>query len=212
MKVRDYMNLPYTMTVQWDGDDELFVARVREIEGCTGHGETAAAAIEMLTDNMQEWISLCLEGGESVPVPADNVPLPSGRFLQRVPKSLHKQLILRAQEEGVSLNTYVTTCLAISVTKWTGSVAVPESSVPVLEARALSVERGSAMLFQQTRVQNVSWGQPIKSQTQKSQTQRRGQGNIIFLKAMSGQLPEHHLEFDKVRCDAAKDSKALAYA
>ena len=36
----------------------------------------------------------------------------SGQFVQRLPKSLHQQLVQRAESEGVSLNQLATTLLA----------------------------------------------------------------------------------------------------
>ena len=38
-------------------------------------------------------------------------PLPSGKFLQRVPPKLHAKLIVRAREDHISLNTLVTLIL-----------------------------------------------------------------------------------------------------
>src|SRR6185312_5135539 len=92
---------------------EIYVARVREIDGCTGHGATAAEALDMLQDNLREWIAFSLERGDEVPVPADK--LPSGKWVQRVPRSLHKCLVECAEAEGVSLNAYVTASLARAV-------------------------------------------------------------------------------------------------
>ena len=39
----------------------------------------------------------------------------SGKFIQRVPKSLHARLAARAKQEGVSMNTLVNTFLAESL-------------------------------------------------------------------------------------------------
>ena len=36
----------------------------------------------------------------------------SGKFMTRVPRSLHAWLVTRAKQEGVSMNTLVTTYLA----------------------------------------------------------------------------------------------------
>jgi hypothetical protein len=47
---------------------------------------------------------LASEFGDEPAKPFSNV---SGRFVQRVPRSLHAQLIARAKIEGVSLNTLV---------------------------------------------------------------------------------------------------------
>jgi predicted HicB family RNase H-like nuclease len=110
--IEEYMALPYTMIVRWSADDELFVATVKEIEGCTGHGDTEADALVMLRDNLKEWIAYCLESCDPIPIPADSVELPSGKWLQRVPRSLHAALTVAAEEEGVSLNQYVVSVLA----------------------------------------------------------------------------------------------------
>jgi antitoxin HicB len=40
------------------------------------------------------------------------VPSASGKFVARVPKSVHAKLVARAKAEGVSLNTLVLTFLA----------------------------------------------------------------------------------------------------
>lgn len=39
----------------------------------------------------------------------DDDPLPSGKFVVRLPKSLHAALIAEAEAEGVSLNTLIVT-------------------------------------------------------------------------------------------------------
>lgn len=116
-KIEDYLALPYTMTVRRSAEDDLYVARMKEIEGCTGHGQTEAEAISMLRDNFEDWIAFCLERGEEIPVPAEEEVLPSGKWLQRVSKRLHKRVVECASREGVSLNTYVTTCLAEAVAR-----------------------------------------------------------------------------------------------
>lgn len=113
--VKDYLDLPYTKIVKWDSHDEIFVARVKEIEGCTAHGDTEAEALEMLRDNLEDWITFSLEEGDSIPLPETEEKLPSGKWLLRVPKTLHKQLIECAEREGVSLNSFVAVSLAKTV-------------------------------------------------------------------------------------------------
>lgn len=41
----------------------------------------------------------------------------SGKFLVRIPPFLHERLIKVADDQGISLNTLVQTCLAESVTR-----------------------------------------------------------------------------------------------
>jgi predicted RNase H-like HicB family nuclease len=114
-KTEDYLALPYTMMVRWSADDELFVARIKEIEECVGHGESPADALSMLRDNLEAFVEFSLERGDAIPMPQGNDALPSGKWLQRVPRTLHRRIIECAADEGVSLNTYVTSCLATAV-------------------------------------------------------------------------------------------------
>jgi predicted HicB family RNase H-like nuclease len=60
---------------------------------------------------MAGWISVALEDGVEIPKPRDPASF-SGRFLLRLPRGLHAELARQAEEEGVSLNQYVTTMLA----------------------------------------------------------------------------------------------------
>jgi antitoxin HicB len=113
--IEEYLALPYTMIVRWSADDELFVARVKEIEGCTGHGDTEADALVMLRDNLREWIAFCLESDDPIPIPTDPHDLPSGKWVQRVPRSIHAQLVSLAATDGVSLNQLVVSILSREV-------------------------------------------------------------------------------------------------
>jgi hypothetical protein len=58
------------------------------------------------------WIQDCLENGDPVPPPAAADALPSGRWLQRVPRGLHRKVQALSKREGVSLNQFVTSVLA----------------------------------------------------------------------------------------------------
>jgi antitoxin HicB len=110
--VEEYLALPYTIVLRRDVKDEIFVARVEELPGCSAHGDTGPQALVNLQDNMRLWISDCIESGDAVPEPAEEIELPSGKWLQRVPRSLHLKLIRLAKHEGVSLNQFVTAVLA----------------------------------------------------------------------------------------------------
>jgi antitoxin HicB len=110
--VEEYLSLPYTIVLRRDVKDEIFVARVEELPGCSAHADTEQEALSNLRDNMRVWIGDCLESGDEVPEPVEEIELPSGKWLQRVPRSLHLKLIYLAKREGVSLNQLVTSGLA----------------------------------------------------------------------------------------------------
>jgi predicted HicB family RNase H-like nuclease len=54
---------------------------------------------------MEGWIEAKLENGFPVPEPVRDYKY-SGKFVVRLPKSLHARLAMEAEKEGVSLNQY----------------------------------------------------------------------------------------------------------
>jgi antitoxin HicB len=110
--IEEYLALPYTIVLRRDVRDEIFVARAEELPGCSAHGDSESEALSNLRDAMRLWIEDCLESGDTVPEPAEEIELPSGKWLQRVPRSLHLKLINLAKDDGVSLNQFVTAVLA----------------------------------------------------------------------------------------------------
>lgn len=105
--VEDYMNLPYNYIVQPINDESgsYFYARVLELDGCQSTGETFEEAYENLKEAMRGWIETKIEGGFDVPLPVGYDDF-SGKFVVRIPKSLHYRLSVEAEQEGVSLNQY----------------------------------------------------------------------------------------------------------
>lgn len=75
-----------------------------DLPGCWSDGATPEEAVENGRDALASWLAVAQEFRDELPKPFAAV---SGRFVQRVPRSLHAQLIARAKAEGVSLNTLV---------------------------------------------------------------------------------------------------------
>lgn len=75
-----------------------------DLPGCWSDGATPEEAVENGRDALASWLAVAQEFRDELPKPFSAV---SGRFVQRVPRSLHAQLISRAKAEGVSLNTLV---------------------------------------------------------------------------------------------------------
>ena len=75
-----------------------------DLPGCRSDGATPEEAIENGRDALKSWLAVAHEFGDHLPKPFSAV---SGRFVQRVPRSLHAQLVAQAEAEGVSLNTLV---------------------------------------------------------------------------------------------------------
>ncbi|MFW6097568.1 MAG: toxin-antitoxin system HicB family antitoxin [Chloroflexota bacterium] len=113
-----YLSLPYTIEVLREEDDEdgdeTWFASVRELPGCMTEADSFAELGEMIRDAMAVWIEDALEDGDPVPEPR---PLDdySGKFVVRVPRSLHRDLTQSAEREGVSLNSFANMALTQGV-------------------------------------------------------------------------------------------------
>src|ERR1700675_1755040 len=120
-----YEALPYTVTIRKD-DEGDFVARISELPGCVAHGEKESVAIENVRSVQRLWIEEALAAGNAIPEPEDDSGLPSGKWVQRVPRRLHRDLINAARRDNVSLNQLVTSMLSegLAVTNCTHAFQV----------------------------------------------------------------------------------------
>lgn len=103
-----YLALDYPYTVV--PDDGSFVIEFPDLPGCMaqveGANEIPGAAEEIRT----LWIEGEYEDGHDIPEPVRKEF--SGKFVTRVPRSLHRDLVESARREGMSLNAYVNYLLA----------------------------------------------------------------------------------------------------
>lgn len=109
-----YMALPYTYTLVPDPNEGGFAVKVNELPGCISQGDTADEAMTRIREAQELWIEGAL--GDGIPVPEPGVDEQySGKFLARVPKSVHAALARQAEQEDVSLNLLVASILARAV-------------------------------------------------------------------------------------------------
>lgn len=80
-----------------------------DLPSCLSDGATPEEAIKNGRDALESWLAVAREFGDEIPKAFSGV---SGRFVQRVPRSLHAKLVARAKMEGVSLNTLVVSIVA----------------------------------------------------------------------------------------------------
>jgi predicted RNase H-like HicB family nuclease len=113
MRAAEYLKQPYGRLVTPESDG-TFVAEIFEFPGCYAVGATALEAMENLEGVAIDWISAALEQGQSIPEPMDHIEY-SGKTVLRMAKGLHKRAAQCAEREGVSLNTFIVTCVAEQV-------------------------------------------------------------------------------------------------
>jgi len=108
-----YMSLEYPFQIQKGTDDDgtYYFISYPDLKGCMSHGYTIAEAVSMGVEAKEIWLEDMLERGMKIPEPneLDNY---SGNYKVRMPKSLHRQLTLQAEKEGVSMNLLCVTYIA----------------------------------------------------------------------------------------------------
>jgi antitoxin HicB len=102
--------MAYTRELILDEDGTWF-ASVAELPGCMTAGATREEALSMLDDAMAAWIEAALEDDDTIPAPY-GLREYSGRFVVRLPQSLHRDLAQRADRERISLNQLIVSELA----------------------------------------------------------------------------------------------------
>lgn len=120
------MNTNYPMRLYCTEEDGVveWIAEYPDLPGCIGVGDTREEACSEAEINKDLWIETAIENGGNVPEPSklyeDEY---SGKFNLRIPKSLHRNLSIRADEEGISLNQlclhYISMGLAATMDKST---------------------------------------------------------------------------------------------
>jgi antitoxin HicB len=88
-----------------------YLVEFPDFPGVISDGETPEEAIRNGQDALAAALMTMQEFGDPIPKPSQGTSA-SGQWRQRVPRSLHARLVSRAQHEGVSLNTLVTTLIA----------------------------------------------------------------------------------------------------
>jgi len=93
-------------------EDGQFTASYPDLPGCVSFGDSPDEAVSELETVKALWVIGQLEGGNSIPLPSSYEDKFSGKFVIRIPKTLHRLLHLEAGQQGVSLNQYVAYALA----------------------------------------------------------------------------------------------------
>ena len=117
----EYLKRPYGRLLVPDEDEGGYRAEIIEFPGCFAEGETAAEAVAHLEDAAFSWLESSLAKGHTIPEPMEETDY-SGKFVVRLPKSLHRYAAFAANREGVSLNQFAVSSIAERVGGYRWSV------------------------------------------------------------------------------------------
>ena len=106
MTLDEYMALPYSMTLEADPYEGGYVVSFPDLPGCLTCADTAERAILNAEDAKRVWLESAIEDGQSIPLPNDLANY-SGQLRLRLPRSMHKQLVMQSEREGISMNQYI---------------------------------------------------------------------------------------------------------
>jgi antitoxin HicB len=108
--LEDYLAMQYPFQVIADPDGG-YVVVFPDLPGCMTQAETIDEVSAMADDARRSWISAVYQDGEEVPLPSYPEEY-SGKFVARVPRSLHRHLAEEAERQGISLNQHIVALLS----------------------------------------------------------------------------------------------------
>lgn len=101
----------HAISIKWSNEDKGYIATIPGIQGLSAFGATREDALSELNIAAGGYFESLKKSGRSFPS-VEKVTHYSGQIRLRMPKSLHAALSSGAQNEGVSLNTYIITLLS----------------------------------------------------------------------------------------------------
>ena len=86
-----------------------FLVTFPDLPGCMADGETILEAITNAMDAEASWLATARAFGDPLPAVSQSY---SGKWVQRVPRSVHARLASPARREGVNINALVASFIA----------------------------------------------------------------------------------------------------
>jgi len=110
LNLEHYLHLDYPIELVRDEED-TWVASLPDLPGCNSYGDSVSEAVDNVTKMKNLWIRGRYDSDLPIPEPTSEDDF-SGKFVLRIPKSLHRSLAFQAQKQGVSLNHYASHLLS----------------------------------------------------------------------------------------------------
>jgi predicted RNase H-like HicB family nuclease len=114
------MQYKYPIKIEYNAEDNDYIVSVPDLPGCSAFGDTPEEAVHEAHTAIELWLDSARQIGKPIPKPSSHEDY-SGKFMLRIPKSLHHALADRAQDEGTSLNQlalyYLSTSMGVSTPK-----------------------------------------------------------------------------------------------
>jgi len=100
----------YTYRTEWYPEDNCYISRVLEFPSLSAFGETRAEAeaeLDVVIEDVLKWMT---EEKEVIPAPLTEKEY-KGNIALRIPSITHRNVVLMAANEGLSVNQYITSLI-----------------------------------------------------------------------------------------------------
>ncbi|MBE3126373.1 MAG: type II toxin-antitoxin system HicB family antitoxin [Acidobacteria bacterium] len=101
----------YTYRVTWSEDDQEYVGLCVEFPSLSWLAKSPEAALQGIRKIVNDAVTDIRDNGETPPSPLSGKSF-SGRFIVRLPPEVHRDLAIKAAEEGISLNRLISSKLS----------------------------------------------------------------------------------------------------
>lgn len=101
----------YTYRVTWSEDDQEHVGLCVEFPSLSWLAKSPEAALQGIRKIVNDAVTDMRGNGETPPSPLSGKSF-SGRFIVRLPPEVHRDLAIKAAEEGISLNRLISSKLS----------------------------------------------------------------------------------------------------
>jgi predicted HicB family RNase H-like nuclease len=101
----------YTYRVTWSEDDQEYVGLCVEFPSLSWLAKSPEAALQGIRRLADKAVTDMLKNGEIPPAPLSGRNF-SGKFIVRLPPEVHRDLAIKAAEEGISLNRLISSKLS----------------------------------------------------------------------------------------------------
>ncbi|MDX8392026.1 MAG: toxin-antitoxin system HicB family antitoxin [Mariprofundaceae bacterium] len=96
----------YTYRVTWSEEDQMYIGLCAEMPSLSWLADSHEKALKGVFNTVKDVVADMLKNNEAVPVAISERKF-SGSFKLRVPPQKHRELVIHASEQGVSLNRYI---------------------------------------------------------------------------------------------------------
>ena len=133
-------NYPMRVYTEENDGSSDWIVEYPDLPGCIGVGDSREKALAEAEINKALWLTSAEKNGANIPLPSQAYAGEySGIFNFRIPRSLHRELAIKAELDGVSLNILCANLLSRGLTS-------EYKPIPVLKIKSETINRQADIL------------------------------------------------------------------